>query len=54
MRGEYNVRERSKKIPHKIILMNTVLEKVLIDKTARESEELEMLALAQDPFESWG
>jgi hypothetical protein len=34
--------------------MNTLLEKVLTDQTAREAEEMEILAAAQDPFESWG
>jgi hypothetical protein len=34
--------------------MNTLLEKVLTERSAREPEETEMLAAAQDPFESWG
>jgi hypothetical protein len=33
--------------------MNTLLEKVLTEKTAREPEEMETLAAAQDVFESW-
>ena len=34
--------------------MNTLLEKVLANQTAREPEEIEALAAAKDPFESWG
>ena len=33
--------------------MNLLLEKALTDQTAREPEEMETLAAAQDPFESW-
>ena len=42
-----------KKSNTKTIFMNTLLEKVLTDQTAREPEEMETLAVAQDPFESW-
>jgi len=33
--------------------MNTLLEKVLADQTAREPEEMETLAVTQDAFETW-
>jgi len=33
--------------------MNTLLEKVLTDQTARAAEEMETLAAAQDAFETW-
>jgi hypothetical protein len=52
MRAEYNAWERSKNIPHHII-MNTLLEKILTDESAREAEQTEVLAVAQEPFESW-
>ena len=42
-----------KKSHKKTIFMNTLLEKVLTDQTVREPEDMEMLAAAQDPFESW-
>lgn len=49
------MRERSKKISHKTItvIMNTLLEKVLTERSAREPEEMETLAVAQDAFETW-
>jgi hypothetical protein len=34
--------------------MNALFEKILTDQTARKPEEIETLAAAQDPFESWG
>jgi hypothetical protein len=43
-----------KKSHKKTIFMNILLEKVLTDQTAREPKEMETLAAAQDPFESWG
>jgi hypothetical protein len=33
--------------------MNTLLEKILNDRSARAGEEPEALALAQDEFDSW-
>lgn len=33
--------------------MNTLLEKVLTDRSAREPEEMETLSAAQEPFDSW-
>jgi hypothetical protein len=33
--------------------MNTLLEKVLTEASAREPEETEMLSVTQDIFESW-
>jgi hypothetical protein len=33
--------------------MNTLLEKVLIDTSARSEEETATLAAAQNEFESW-
>jgi hypothetical protein len=48
------MRGKGRKKSHtKTIFMNTLLEKVLTDQTAREPEEMETLAVAQDPFESW-
>lgn len=45
---------KGRKIPHKTtIIMNTLLEKVLTERSAREPEEMETLAVAQDAFESW-
>ena len=52
IRDEYNAWERSKNIPHDI-LMNTLLEKILTDESAREAEQMEVMAIAEDPFESW-
>ena len=34
-------------------IMNTLLEKVLTEPSARSEEETEMLAAAQDAFEIW-
>ena len=51
MWAEYNVRERSKK--SHTINMNTLLEKVLTDRTARGEAETETLAVAQNEFLSW-
>ena len=42
-----------KKSHTKIIFMNRLLEKVLTEKSAREPEEVETLAAAQDAFETW-
>jgi hypothetical protein len=33
--------------------MNSLLEKILTDQTAREPEEMETLAVVQDAFETW-
>jgi hypothetical protein len=33
--------------------MKEILEKVLIDKTARVDDELETLAIAQNDFAAW-
>lgn len=33
--------------------MNTLLEKILTDRSARDAEEPEALAVAQDEFDSW-
>ena len=52
MCDEYNAWERSKNILHDI-LMNTLLEKILTDESAREAEQMEVMAIAEDPFESW-
>jgi hypothetical protein len=41
------------KNPTQIIAMNTLLEKVLTEKSARKPEEMEPLAAAQDAFETW-
>ena len=35
------------------IIMNTLLEKVLTDRSSREPEAMEALAVAQDAFVSW-
>jgi len=40
-----------KNIPHK--KMNKILEKVLTERSAREPEETETIAIAQDTFETW-
>ena len=42
-----------KKSHKKTIFMNTLLEKVLTERSAREAEEMETLAVAQDAFETW-
>jgi hypothetical protein len=46
------MRGKGRKIPHNTI-MNALLEKILTDTSAREPEEIEILAIAEDPFESW-
>jgi len=45
-------RERSKNI-HAIITINTVLEKILTERSARGEEETKALAISQNEFESW-
>jgi len=52
MCGEYNAWERSNNIPHNII-MNTLLEKILTERSARGAEQMETLAVAQNEFLSW-
>ena len=52
MSAEYNAWERSKKFPTKHT-MNKLFEKVLNESSAREPEETEAFAVAQDVFESW-
>jgi hypothetical protein len=48
------MRGKGRKKSHtKTISMNTLLEKVLTEKSAREPEEMETLAVAQDAFETW-
>jgi uncharacterized membrane protein YgaE (UPF0421/DUF939 family) len=48
--AEYHGQERSEKY---LNIMNTLLEKILTERSARDPEEIQTFAIAQNSFESW-